>query len=72
MDCNEKDTAFIMGTFEAYEKKFGEWLYKAWDFSTVDWLGLAKAANTCVISNTPLTDEQRKKFFGEFDEGKVY
>lgn len=60
-------------TFKSYEAAFGVWLYCAWDFESVDWLGLAEAAEQSIKNKSPLTDEQISVYHGgKFEEGKVY
>ena len=66
------DKKKMMRIFEAYEETFGEWLYSAWDFELVDWIGLAREAEKCIQRNKPMTEETKNKFFEQFDEGKVY
>lgn len=58
--------------FKEYEAKFGVWLYCAWDYDSVDWDGLAKAAEQSIADNSPLTDEQVSKYHGEFEKDKIY
>lgn len=67
-----KDTKHMMDVFTEYEKKFGEWLYSAWDFNSVDWDGLAELAEKSIENGKPLTDEQKNQFFETFEDGKVY
>ena len=72
MDYTKEQTDHFMKVFSDYEKKFGENLFSAWDFEDVDWLGLSKEAEQCIKSNSPITDEQKAKFYGQLNEGKVY
>ena len=65
---NEKE---MMQVFEEYEKTFGEWLYSAWDFDIVDWVGLAKVAEKCIQQNEPMTDEIKSKYI-HLDDDKIY
>ena len=58
--------------FDAYEEKFDEQLFSAWNFEAVNWKGLAKAAEEALKTGKPLSDEQKKKFYGELEEGKIY
>lgn len=67
-----KDTKHMMDVFTEYEKKFGEWLYSAWDFNSVDWDGSTELAEKSIESGKPLTDEQKNQFFETFEDGKVY
>lgn len=67
-----KDTKHMMEVFTEYEKKFGEWLYSAWDFDSVDWDGLVQAAEKSIQDNKPMSDEEKQKFFGEYEDDKVY
>lgn len=62
----------IMQIFENYEKSFGEWLYSAWDFESVDWIALAQEAEKCIQQNTAMTDKTKAKFFDQLEQGKVY
>lgn len=58
--------------FSEYEKKFGIWLYSAWDFDSVDWEGLIKEAEKCVQNNMPMTEETRMQYFEQMENGKIY
>ena len=68
-----EEWSYIFGIFKEYEKKFTLNLYCAWDFDTVDWLGLAKAAEQAIKSGAPLTLDQINKYHGcDGDEGIKY
>ena len=55
----KEQTDYFMNVFSKYEKKFGDNLYSAWDFDSVDWIGLAKEAESCISHNQKLTEEQK-------------
>lgn len=57
---------------DAYEEKFGDQLLSAWDFESVDWKGLLEAAEQSLKTGIPLTDEQKKKYYGQLENGNVY
>lgn len=69
---NGEEVAYFLHVFKKYEKKFGVNLYCAWDFSSVDWIGLANAAEQSIKNNSPLTDEQKSKYYEQFTEGMIY
>ena len=62
----------IMEIFKEYEDKFGEWLYTAWNFDSVDWQGLAAEAEKCIKQNTPMKDKVKQSYLEHFDSDKVY
>ena len=66
------DSKQIIDIFKRYEEKFGEWLYTAWDFSSVDWQGLATEAEKCIKQNKPLSEQTRQRFAEHFDKDKLY
>lgn len=69
----DEEVIYFYGVFKKYEAKFNRWLFVAWDFLLVDWLGLAEAAEESIKNNSPLTDEQISFYHGgKFEDGKVY
>ena len=68
----DENAKMVWDIFKEYEAKFGKWLYCAWDFDSVDWEGLAKAAAQSIKNNSPLTDEQIELYHGEkLKEGQI-
>lgn len=66
------DNKKMMRIFEDYESRFGEWLYSAWDFDSVNWKGLAEEAERCIHEGKPMTDEIKEKYFGQLEDDKIY
>lgn len=66
---NEKEMIEI---FEEYEKNFNVWLYSAWNFDSVDWIGLAEEAKRCIQNNSPMTEETKMRYFEQLENGKIY
>ena len=67
-----KSKNHMIEVFTEYENKFNEWLYSAWNFDFVDWDGLVEAAEESINKNKLLSDEQKRKFYGDFTEDVVY
>lgn len=62
----------MMQVFKDYEKKFGVWLYSAWDFDSVDWEGLAAEAEKSIQNGHPMTDDVKYTYFDQLEDGKIY
>ena len=72
MDYTKEQLDHFITVFDKYEEKFGENLFSAWDFDSVDWKGLAKEAEKCIKSNIKLTDDQKEKYYGTLKDKAVY
>ena len=72
MDYPKEQLDLFITVFDEYEKRFGENLFGAWDFDSVDWVGLAKEAENCIKSNIKLTDDQKEKYYGTLKDKVVY